>query len=256
MTTDAYVKPTIGTTGAGIDNNQTFTLNGNSLYTYGITNTSVIQGTTAIYLTGNTWSGAGNIISNITFLSGTITVSGTVGKNGGTITYTAGTVTTTGSTLNIIASTTLNTAGMTWGTVAIVTNATQTLTLSSVLATGTFTSAITNLTIAGASSGITCDTFIYSGTNLTLPSTRTITVNTALTINSALVNLSASTATSAVIFTLASTATSQIVGNVVATDIDSSGGQTIWDFNGTLVRTTNWATFNASNLKFSSPFIL
>lgn len=256
LTTDAYVRPTSGTTGVGIDNNQVFTLNGNSLYTYGITNTSILQGTTNIYLTGNTWSGSGNIFNNITFQSGTVTVSGIVSKSGGTITYTAGTVTTTGSTLQIVSSATINTAGMTWDVVVPMTATPSTLTLSSVLSALTFRSSLTTLTIAGASGGITCNNFAYTGVTLTLTSGTTYTINTSLTLNSAVVNVLASIATSPVTFTLSATATSQIVGNVVATDINSSGGQTIWDFNGTLTRTTNWMVLNASNLQTFSPFIL
>jgi len=87
-------------------------------------------GTRVINLLGGTWnttSSSGALKVN-TVINGNITISGTVYYNTGTLTYTSGTVITTGSTLNIAASTTLNTSGMSWNNV---TTSGATITLTS-----------------------------------------------------------------------------------------------------------------------------
>lgn len=99
--------------------------------TLGTTN-FLISGTTTVNLFG-TLGFKNNLTINS---SGTVTVAGLI-YSVGTLTYTAGTVITTGNTLTIGASTTLNTNGITWNNITLIT--TQTLTLGSNLnLSGTF----------------------------------------------------------------------------------------------------------------------
>lgn len=84
-----------------------------------------VTGTAAIefYATG-TWSSTGTnaiIQNNVNFnaTGGTITISGNIYYNTGTMTYVAGTVTTTGSTLNLGATCTLATNGMSWNNIIV-----------------------------------------------------------------------------------------------------------------------------------------
>lgn len=136
-----------GTTATTINSN-TLTSSGNLTSTTSATT----SGTTNISLTGGTWSNSstGVLRNNLTFTSGTITVSGTVRYDTNTLTYTAGTVTTSGSTLAIAASTTLNTSGITWNnlTWGISGNITITL-LSDINISGTLNNN-TNNTINGS----------------------------------------------------------------------------------------------------------
>lgn len=115
-----------GTTATTINSN-TLTSSGNLTSTTSATTT----GTTNISLTGGTWSNSstGALRNNLTFTSGTITISGTVYYNTRTLTYTSGTVTTTGSTLIIgdFANTTLNTGSLSWNNLTIANQLTITL---------------------------------------------------------------------------------------------------------------------------------
>lgn len=81
----------------------------------------ILQGTASINLIGTgTWihTSVGVIRNNVNInTSGTLTISGSIFYNTGTLTYILGTVITTGSTLNIGASTTLNTNGITWNNI-------------------------------------------------------------------------------------------------------------------------------------------
>ena len=56
--------------------------------------------------------------------------------------------------------------------------------------------------------------------------------------------LKAATASSATFFNLQSGA-SQNISFISATDINSSGGQSLWDYKGTLLRTVNWNLLTA-----------
>lgn len=118
------------TTGSNFTVNNTFNINcSGGISLFGAISQGT--GTTTLNLLGGTWSttaATGTITLN-TFINGNITISGTVYYNTRTLTYTSGTVTTTGSTLNIAASTTLNTSGMSWNNVTFV--GTATITLSS-----------------------------------------------------------------------------------------------------------------------------
>lgn len=104
-------------------------------------NTQIQQGagSTTLNLLGGTWSttSVNGILRINTVINGNITISGNVYYNTGTLTYTSGTVTTTGSTLNIGASTTLNTSGMTWNNVTFSTSASVYTLLSDINISGT-----------------------------------------------------------------------------------------------------------------------
>jgi hypothetical protein len=109
------------------------TFTGNILYINGnltVSSTATNLGTTTFNFNGTgTWScpSVGQIRNNITIDTlGTLTVSGNVYYQTGTLTYIAGTVVSTGSVLNLTASTTINTSGMTWREISITTG-TQTL---------------------------------------------------------------------------------------------------------------------------------
>jgi hypothetical protein len=109
------------------------TFTGNILYIGGnltVSSTATTLGTTTFNFNGtSTWScpSVGQIRNNITIDTlGTLTVSGNVYYQTGTLTYIAGTVVSTGSVLNLTASTTINTSGMTWREISITTG-TQTL---------------------------------------------------------------------------------------------------------------------------------
>lgn len=111
------------------------TLTSNTIYVGGnltSTTAAATSGTTTIVLNGTgTWSNSstGVLSCNLTInTSGTITVSGTVRFNSATLTHLGGSVVTTGSTLSMVNNTTLNTSGMTWGTITNAGNITVTLT--------------------------------------------------------------------------------------------------------------------------------
>ncbi|MFN7656246.1 MAG: beta strand repeat-containing protein [bacterium] len=119
-------------------------INGSTIYSSGnltSNTTAITSGTTNIELNGGTWSNSstGVLRNNLTF-NGNVSVNGNVYYNTGTLTYTGGTVTTTGSTLNIGASTTLNTSGMSWNNITLTTTGgVPTITNNSVITiNGTF----------------------------------------------------------------------------------------------------------------------
>jgi fibronectin-binding autotransporter adhesin len=211
-----------------------------------VTGTATIE----FYATG-TWSstGASQIRNNLVFNTGagTTTISGNIYYSLGTMTYTSGTVVTTGSTLNLatVGTYVLNTAGITWNNITI-TGSNPVVTINSLLtATGTLTtSGVSGSVTFNGTHGFTVGTWIDTtgGMTITLAASKTYTVTTSLTLigsSASPIILNSSTPSTAAIFTLNSGA-SQAVGLVSATDIDSSLGQTVFDFSGTLLRTSNW----------------
>jgi len=225
------------------------TLTGN--YTYTSSATSFNPAGRTVFVGGNLTIGVGS--SNITAPSGASTIvlngSGTISGSApsamslplvinttgtysffsGTIlwlrnlTFISGTIVSTGNTIssNSASSFTINGTGFNIGTFT---------TSSSPTFTGTW----------GCAFGIyTCTT---AGTTHTFQSGNTYTILNSLnllgTAASALAFRSG-TASSAAIINLEYGATLD-VGHVTATDVNSSGGQTIWNYKGTLTRTTNW----------------
>lgn len=189
-----------------------------------------------------TWSGANNVNINLTInTAGTITISGTViFGNTHTLTWTSGTVITTSSTLQTTGAITFDTSsGITWNIIRFLVG---TMTLNSTLNATTIVLG-GNMVFAGTA-GFSCGNLYAQAFTVTLHSTNTYTVSTFLQIAGnpgTLVVWSASTGSSAALFQLGYGA-QQMVIYVSATDINSNGGQTMGDYQGTLLRTTNWST--------------
>ena len=208
----AFTVTVIGTltTGVSVINVTSTTVSG------GLAINGATSGTSPITLNGNgTWSSTGFYLSNNLTINtaGTITIGTNVYYNTGTLTYTTGTVTTTSSTLNIGSTTTLNTVGITWDNVTIITAinaATIIITLSSnlnisgafVLTMNTVAIVAVALSFSGVgtlnpSSSLTINAAQNLGFTVTLPNSITITnltlnqtggVNANITLNSNTIN--------------------------------------------------------------------
>lgn len=88
------------------------------------TNSGSATGTTTINLVSGTWAGSVNVQNNLT-ISGNVTITSVL-YNTGTLTYSSGTVTHSG-TLTCGASTTWNTAGISWNNITFSATGTQTI---------------------------------------------------------------------------------------------------------------------------------
>jgi hypothetical protein len=224
--------------------------------------TGSLGGTSVISLTGTsgsaTWSGAGTLKNSLTFAGGanTITVSGTVNYFTSTITYTSGTVVTTGSTLSCVGGAcTFNTAGITWNIIQI---GGTTYTVNSLLSATaiTMSGAGGNLAFAGTA-GFSVGTFIYAALTasrtFTLKSGITYNVTTALILQGNITNALATFALSLVASTpgtqanlILATGATQFVGYTSATDINASGGQQIYSYQGSFSNSPNWTATRSS----------
>jgi len=235
--------------------------------TGGLTVAGAFTGTTSIVLTGGTWQETYVCSKNVT-LAGDVTISGTIlyaASGTPTLTYSSGTITTTGSTLSIATSCTLDTNGMSWNIISL--SGALTLTISSPLTVTTLTiSAATTVTINGlltvtgtltlpnaattfgGTAGWTVGTLTNSALGaariVTLVSANTYTVTTAMNIagasTSAKLNIVVSTPGTKAILTLNPGATQKLIF-VYPTDIDSSLGQPIFTYTGTIVTCYNWS---------------
>lgn len=207
----------------------------------GLTMNNTMAGTATVTMSGGTWSG-GAALSNNFSIAGNVTISGTNAYQTGTFTYTSGTVTTTSSTLQLNASCTLNTAGITFNNVTSI--ATSTITINSLLSATSFTvSSSTNPTFAGTT-GFTVGTFTCSqvaATTVTFKNgvtyTVTATFNAFMSRVSSILLFTSDDATLTANLILNNGATCNVLANF--TRINSSGGRTIFTFNGTLTTTTN-----------------
>ena len=155
----------------------------------------------------------------------TVTFSTNFAHNQGTFTLTAGTVSMSSS--------------LTWTTAA---NSTTYNFNTSGFAFPNYVSSVT--TTFGGTSGCTFNSFTAqtAGTTYTFKDSNTYTITSGLTLtgtNASRISFASSLANTASILTLLQGATLD-VGYANATDIDSSLGQTIWSYRGTLTRTTNW----------------
>jgi len=217
-----------------------------------------------------------NTTGTVTFQSGqTFIFNSTYNSITQYITYTAGTVVTTGSTLSLTTTPTypvvLNTSGISWNAVYLASGGTIGVTINSTLTATTLTTVVPisggnwSVTFSGTA-GFNVGTFTYiptivpSGTmTVTLQSSVTYTVNTNLTLNGTnlkSITLNASTPGTQANLVLSQGAT-QLVCYVNATDINSSVGQTIWDFgNPTLSNTLNWNNLSSSAMQSAKAFIL
>jgi len=225
------------------------TLNGNQLSTTGLysINVASITGTTNIFLigTGN-WQGAGSTSNNLTInTAGTITLNANVFYKTGTLTYTSGTVVSSGFILTINGNCTLNTSGITWSNISVVAP-TTTITLNSTLRVNTFAyTGISGTNTLNGTAGFDVDIFTSTGVSrlyvfkigvtYRIRNTFTFTGGASASHTS----ISSSTPSTNTILTLDFGST-QDLGFVNATDVDSSAGQTIWSYKGTLSNTSNW----------------
>ena len=197
-----------------------------------------------------TWSGNGNCRINVYIDSGSdVTLSGTLGVNAaagiGSLTINGTIHNTTGS-LNIINSAytiTNNVAGTTFNTITYTPNGAQLLTFL-----GTY-----GITLAT----LTCIPSTYAaGVGLRFVATNTYTITETLTLTGTAalpITFISSTGGSQAILTLQNNGTAtHDVGFVTATDIDSSAGQTIWNYKGTLSNASNWKPLSYSTTSVQS----
>lgn len=216
--------------------NGLFNLN---LSTFTITSTTNTFSGTATYVMSGTGTITGNntstIENNLEFNSaGTITMSGALILTS-TFTITAyGSLTLGSSTISLGATSTLtvNRNNVTLRTITIAASTTFNGTYGFTLAT------------------LTC---IVAGVTLNLKSTNTYTITTTLTLTGTAAShvtfLSSVGGSQAIIILLNNGTATHDVGFVTATDIDSSGGQTIWNYKGTHTRTSNWNLLVANTTK-------
>jgi len=151
------------------------------------------------------------------------------------ITHTSGT--TTGNVIYLQANTTLNTSAMTWNYIyttsnvisgqPIFTNTLDILANTSANFTNDFTTS--NLIMGAGTLGLT------TGKTYSVTGSMVSTVST-LAAKASIISLTSGVKA---IFNLGQGAT-QDNGYLSATDIDSSGGRSIWTYKGTLTRTINW----------------
>ena len=215
------------------------------------TTTVAISGSVTLIISGGVLNGANNSGGwsiNVTInSSGTVTPNTAWTQSGGTFTYTAGTFVPSGHTLYIGGNVILDTNGITWN--AISSTLTSTFTLSSLLTcNGNFLlGANVTHTFAGTA-GFTVGSITSSNINhiTILVSGVTYTINNSFTFTATAGNhniFKSSTGGVNAILTLKQGAT-QDLSFIDGTDIDSSNGQTIWSYKGTLTRTTNWNLIN------------
>jgi len=255
------------------------TLNGFTAYiagnvTGGASNTT---GTTIVRMTNNgTLSSTGIFSLDIVIDAGvnTVTISNILyGPRSGnsTITYTSGAVNHSG-TLTLTAnnglsgSIVLNTPTMSWNNITLANSTSFTTILNSPLnIIGTLNVNSNGVYTFAGTSGWTTNTLTYTNTpsttntGITLKAGNTYTVTNSLTLYSTsiggnILGLKSDTGGSVAYFNM--TGATQSVGNIQVTDIDSSGGQTIWAWRpGTLSNAINWRTLVNTAMQFSSTFV-
>ena len=232
----------------------------NSITTGSVQGTGTIRMKNTGFLSMSGSSGSANqgyLGVNISFESGSnqIDIIGTLRYRDRTITYTSGIINATNNTLNLLAASTLNTEGMTWGT--ITNSASLTVTLGSTLSANTITGG--NSISFGGSFGFYTNNLNYmiAGGGLTLGSGNFYYVRQSLFARGTLASraiFSSSTVLSVAYLTLENSAT-QDVGFTSATSINSSLGQTIYTRKGVLTTTTNWNLLT-NPVTVYRPFIL
>lgn len=204
---------------------------------------------------GTNWSGAATLV-----LINTTTIGGGIINNN--MTWSSGAITSTGFTYR--------TGTWTISSGVTVPSSTGTITLNT---TPTFTNNASALvfntiaigggtTVINGTNGFTVGSFSYIGAatnSLSLKSGNTYIITTAFSTTTATAsipwNIISSTGGVQAILTVNSGA-SQNIGFVNATDIDSSAGQTIQDFRGTLSNATNWANMTAASMQSAYTFIM
>jgi hypothetical protein len=232
----------------------------NSITTGSVQGTGTIRmrGTGFLSMSGSSGSATqGYLGCNVSFESGSnqINIIGTLRYRDGTITYTSGVINATNNTLNLLAASTLNTEGMTWGT--ITNSASLTVTLNSTLSANTITGG--NSISFGGSFGFYTNNLNYTidGGGLTLRAGNFYYIRQSLFARGTLASraiFSSSTVSLVAYLTLENSAT-QDVGFTSATSINSSLGQTIYTRKGVLTNTTNWNLLT-NPVTVYRPFIL
>ncbi len=217
----------------------------------GLTATSAVSGTSEIILTGGSWTNTGVVSNNLT-IAGNITISSTVSYQTNTLKYTSGTVTTTSSTLSLTGSCTLDTNGINWNNVTLVSSAAQTYTINSLLTVNGI------LLIGNATSGTLAGTAGFTAGTVTFPQNNTSTqtfkngntytmgvLNCFMSRNGASVLITSDDATLRANLVL--TGTSTVLANF--TRINAASGRTIWTFNGTPTDSPNVLAFQQPNVE-------
>lgn len=92
----------------------------------GISLNSTFQGTAKVVLTGGTWSGSGNLATNLD-INGNVAISGDVTFGGSNLTYLSGVVNTDGSSVTFGATTTISSGNIIWGGVRFLNSSTKTI---------------------------------------------------------------------------------------------------------------------------------
>lgn len=229
------------------------TLNGSTLTCAGgftLGTSAGCSGTTKIIMSGGTLAAAAGTLNNNVDINsaGTVTLSNSGVKYAtGTFTYVAGTLATGTNTLTISGNCTLD-----LGSSAHLTNlafgAAYTATLADdVYVDNTLTIANANCAFAGSynirTATFSCTTPTAART-LTLVAGQSVTVTAALTIpgsTSGYLSIGSSSPGTLTSLTLAAGAT-QDVGYARVTDIDSSAGQPIFSYKGSVTTSKNWFT--------------
>ena len=247
----------------------------------GTSTTLTIGGNFNIYANGYS-TGVGTILTRtgtatITFTGGNVSCTSvaslikipTIFNSGGTITlgaifalnttftYTAGTITITGNTTTF-QNCTINSAGMNWNNVII--DAGSTLT-SALYANGSLTTTNSSNITMGGSYGFNVATLTNglntNGRQFGLSAGVTYTVRSSfLNPNgtaAVLIKFVSLTPGSKAILTLNQGAT-QDIPFLGATDIDSSNGQTVWPYKGTITTSLNWQTMPLYPKNIASTF--
>lgn len=176
--------------------------------------------------------------------SGTITLSGAVyATTNFVFTYTSGTVVSTGGTLYInLAPSTIDCSGITLNSVVC----NNTITLNSTLNANNIEFGSGGTCTLQGTSGFNVNNFnfILSGRDLNLKAGITYTINNSMTCLGATLAARNAIKCSTVAGTRAilnlSPGATQDNGYLSSTDIDSSGGVTIWTYKGVLTREINW----------------
>jgi len=221
----------------------------------GFFNTNECAGTTNLVMNGTgTWSGGGITRNNLTInTAGTITISGPVGYIDGTLTYTAGTILQISDPQIFFGTSTFNIAGITWQKLSVFDNNT-TLTINSYLTAISFlNNQYINVTLAGAfgcsfSNLIITTAADDNSATFTLQQGNTYTVTNSfrlihgfngITEFFGTIRSSSLTLTAALNYTGTDQYQTCVYFN--ATRINSSGGNNIKFWRGTMTSTTNWS---------------
>jgi len=251
LTSDLYSSGT--TTFAG---STTQTINGNNLYAVGsgsITSTSAavyVSGTTNLILSGNSsLIGSSGGYNNSIIFAGNNNITNTIWLGGGTITNSGASVNAGTSVLNRFTNLTplnFNTSGISFNSLVL----NNTIGINSTLSTSSMTLGTTNFT---GTSGFDVGTFICTTSSaiIRLTTGNTYTINSSMNTTGTLagkITIQSNTVNTKAILNLSQGA-SQDNGYLSGTDIDSSGGRSIWTYKGTITRTTNWNTLSTNPKK-------